>query len=457
MITINSEYQRRRTDRNPRLKHAPTHRQDKVAYVLKGFPRLSESFISNEVRLLTGLGMDLGLFSIKQGDALADKDGLPEVHYLPGVTSMSNTNLATWLLTNFAPFATAQLYWLSRAPLRYMQVLKFAVDCARRYGSGALKKTFIKEFLLATQAGRAMQRNANYTHIHAHFCHDATNVAWMCSQLTGLPFSFTAHAKDIYQGKLNPGDLLERKLEATVFATTCTFANVQYLRGKTRDPKKIHGIYHGLNTRQFRPAATTRASDTPLQLLSIGRYVEKKGFDYLIDACALLQQQKVDFTLTILGETGDQTNLLKHKIDALHLHERVHLRGPIAQKYLPEVYQQADIFILPCVIVGDGDRDGIPNVMAEAMACELPVVVSDVSGIPELVVDELNGLLLPQRDSRAIADAIGRLARDAEMRQRLGRNARQNIERYFDAETTHAQLYDLFQQTLAKNRGEACA
>ena len=455
MNTTHSGYQRRWTGPKTPARGTQSRNVDKVAYVLKGFPRLSETFISNEVRLLTGLGMKLSLFSIKQGDALVDADGLPEVDYLPGVTSMSNTLLIPWLFTNIAPFAPAQLYWLIKAPLRYLRTLRFAIDCARRYGTGAVKKTFIKEFLFATQIARAIHKAGDFAHIHAHFCHDATNVAWMCSQLTGLPFSFTAHAKDIYQNKLNPGDLLERKLEATSFATTCTFANVHYLSRKTREPNKIHGIYHGLNIRLFRPAAPATTRSGPLKLLSIGRHVEKKGFDYLIDACALIKQRELDFTLTILGESGDQTNLLHKKIRELGLCDQVHLLGPIPQKDLPQIYRESDLFVLPCVIVDDGDRDGIPNVMAEAMACALPVVVSDISGIPELVVHEDSGLLLPQRDSGAIADAIVRLAQDPDLRLRLGRNARLSVEQDFDADTTHTHLYELFQQTLAEHREAA--
>ena len=431
---------------------------DGVAYVLKGFPRLSESFISNEVRLLIRQGLSLRLFSIKGGDALAESDDLPPVHYLPEVSSLSNTGLLRWLWANLGPFISIQWRWWFRAPRSYLRALKFALNGARRYGQGGLKKTFIKEFLFATEIAGEIRRDPAITHIHAHFCHDATNVAWMCSLLTGLPFSFTAHAKDIYQNKLNPGDLLRRKLDAAAFVTTCTYANVHHLRRLARDPAKIHGIYHGLDLRRFRPAVSANGRPAgPLRLISVGRHVEKKGFSYLLDACVLLTQANLDFTLTILGETGPQTPLLEQQIRELKLDTRVRLNGPVPQTQLPRFYQQADVFLLPCVIVGDGDRDGIPNVMAEAMACAVPVVVSDVSGIPELVLDDDNGLLLPERDSAAIAAAVLRLAGDAELRQRLGRNARQSVERYFDADATHARLYELFATTLASHRARAVA
>jgi glycosyltransferase involved in cell wall biosynthesis len=274
----------------------------KIAYVLKGYPRLSESFIANEVRLLKELGVDLKLFSIKSGDALGADPNLPCAHYLPVVTSLSQTNLIAWLKQNLPAFSDDQWYWINNDFSRYLATLSFALGSAFKYRVGrswGIKKTFIKEFLFATHIARLIKSDSVITHLHAHFCHDATTVAWMVSRLTGLPYSFTAHAKDIYQSRLNPKDLLDRKLDAAKFAVTCTQTNVEFLRGRCNDPQKIHGIYHGLNTQQFLPRSTSAPPVAATKLISVGRMVEKKGFIYLIEACRILRDRGISFSLEI--------------------------------------------------------------------------------------------------------------------------------------------------------------
>ena len=368
-----------------------------IAYILKGFPRISETFIANEVRLLTHFGLQLKLFSIKHGDELAADDTLPPATYLPQVTSLSNTNLPLWLLRNFSSFVTSQSYLIRKQPLRYVKTLAFAWRCAIKYRDRSrtqIKKTFIKEFLFATYISVDILKAECFCHIHAHFCHDATTVAWMTSMLTGLPFTFTAHAKDIYQKKLNPGDLLQRKLQAATFTVTCTDANVAYLRNKSQEPDKVYRIYHGLNTNVFVPP---NPSVTPshVKLLSIGRLVEKKGFYFLVEACRILRVRGVVFQLDILGEPGDQSDAISTAIDRYELDDYVHILPPISQHGLIEYYQSATAFVLPCIVLENGDRDGIPNVMAEAMASGLPVIVTGISGIPELVAHEVNGIISP--------------------------------------------------------------
>lgn len=428
----------------------------RIAYVLKGFPRLSETFIANEVRHLTRLGLSLGLFSIKRGDALAEDAALPDIHYLPAVSSLSETTLRQWLSENLGPFVACQRFWLRRSPIRYLRTMFFAGYCGVRYrhaGGTAFKKSFVKEFLFACYVAREIADDSTFAHIHAHFCHDAATVAWMASRLTGLPFSFTAHAKDIYQRRLNPGNLLERKLAASTFAVTCTNTNVDFLRDRSSVPDKIHGIYHGLDIRQFSSAANCIVADasqwkTEGRLLAIGRHVEKKGFTYLVEACRTLRDRGVSFRLDLIGEQGDQSAGIERAIESFGLQDRIFLHAPRPQNELVGSYRQADLFVLPCIVLDDGDRDGIPNVVAEAMACEVPVVVTGISGIPELVQNDVNGVIVPGRDALALADAIERLLADPDTRRALGAAARQTIEDRFDARTTHIQLRSIFDHAL---------
>lgn len=416
----------------------------RIAYIMKGFPRLSETFIANEIRHLQSLGLDLALYSVKQGDELVDVSDLPAVHYAPTLGSLSNTWLIAWLAGNLGFFRQDLLYWLLRHPLRFVSTLVFAVRLALTSSSG-FSKSPIRDFLLATHFASHLYRQCGFAHIHAHFCHDATTIAWMVSQLCRLPFSFTAHAKDIYQKRLNPGDLLQRKLDAATFAVTCTEANVTALRALARHPGKVHGIYHGLDTHLFLPAAECEepVEDRPL-ILSVGRHVEKKGFVYLIEASLHLRDRGISHRLQIIGEEGDQTGLLQAMIREHALEAFVQLLPPLQQHQLVECYRKASVFVLPCVILDDGDRDGIPNVMAEAMACALPVVVTGISGIPEMVNDWETGLIVAQRDSEGLADAIAVVLDDPALANALGKAARKRVEERFDAKATHVTLRDLF-------------
>jgi glycosyltransferase involved in cell wall biosynthesis len=416
----------------------------KVAYVVKGFPRLSESFILNEVLWLSRMGLKLELFSVKAGEDLGPIPALPPVEYLPRVSSLSATSLWRWLIANVRPFASSQWYLLRRHPMRYLRALVFACGQAfehRDRARGGLKKTFVKEFLQATFIARRLLEQRDFQHIHAHFCHGATTIAWIASMLTGLPFSFTAHAKDIYEQRQNPGALLRQKLEAARFAVTCTHTNLEHLRTLTPRGEHVHAVYHGLDLSLFTPSAIPRVQP---KLLAVGRLVEKKGFLYLVEACGLLRDQGIDFQLDIVGEPGDQTEAITRLIESLRLSGHVRVCPPVPQHALAELYRSAVAFVLPCIVVESGDRDGIPNVMAEAMASGLPVVVTDISGIPEIVESEVNGILVPPRSSERLAAALRRVLGDTALRARLGAAARQRIEKVFDAAKTHRELARIF-------------
>jgi glycosyltransferase involved in cell wall biosynthesis len=280
--------------------------------------------------------------------------------------------------------------------------------------------------------------------LHAHFAHTSTTVTMLASQLSGLPFSFTAHAKDIYLSSLNPGDLLNIKLQRAKFIATCTKANEQHLREVEPNSAPIHTIYHGLDTKQFAPLEKV-ATHKPI-VLSVGRFVEKKGYKYLVEACRILKDEGLDFECHIVG--GGDSEPVKSLIQQLQLTDTVIIHSAVTQEELRHIYQRATIFALACQIIESGDRDGIPNVMAEAMAMELPIVSTDISGIPELVDHRVDGLLVPQKNATALAAALAELLHDAALRERLGQAARAKICRIFDAEITVVELYQRLQQCL---------
>jgi glycosyltransferase involved in cell wall biosynthesis len=421
---------------------------------MNGFPRLSETFIAHEIHQLERLGTPLRLYSVKQEHEPIVHPVVAAIHaplvYLPDASSLSGTTLARWLRDNLPAFANAHATLLRRRPLAWLRTLGSALALAWKHRPAplALRKVFIKEFLQAGWIAHAVLREGDVSHLHGHFCHGVATITWFASRLTGLPFSFTAHAKDIYQAELNPGRLLERKLGAARFVATCTCANAQVLRARHPRPDEVHAIYHGLDTQWFSPQPAPAAADAAL-ILAVGRFVEKKGFDQLIAACALLKQRGATFRCVIVGEDGSAGAALRSQIEALDVADCVQLHGAVTQDRLREIYRGAQAFVLPCRVMEDGDRDGFPNVLAEAMAMGVPVVSTPISGIPEMIDDGVHGLLV-EGSAASLAAAIERLLGDAALHARLAHAARQRICERFDSRRTTLALRDLFLDQLGQ-------
>src|SRR3954468_20460427 len=429
-----------------------------VAYVLKGFPRLSELFVASEILRLEQIGLDLRLHVIKAPDEdvqhpLVDRIRAPRT-YLPQTTSLSQTTLRRWLRENLPSFLPSLRRVARRRPLGLARACGFSLAQsirARKTFWSLPRKLFVKELLLGVALADLLLDEPDVRHIHAHFAHGTTTVAWVASMVTGLPFSFTGHAKDIYSPSLNPGGLLPRKLRAARFTVTCTEANRQHLRS-IAPGAAVHRVYHGLNAELallLAGAPPARRESARLRVLGVGRLVPKKGFDVLVDACALLVRAGVEVEATIVGESGEHEDELRRSIAAHGLDAVVSLAGPMSQERLRSEYERATAFCLPCRVLSTGDRDGIPNVLVEAMACALPVVTTGVSGIPELVEHERNGLLVPENDPAVVAAALLRLRDDPERAARLGAAARATVGRRFDGDLLARQLAELFREAAA--------
>jgi glycosyltransferase involved in cell wall biosynthesis len=423
-----------------------------IGYVIKGFPRLSESFISNEVLKLERLGKHITIFSGAHGDDLAAPvlaELTSPLAYLPVAGSVRKNSLFGWLRIMTPAYLPIHWRLLKRRPRAYLGALKQVIQFSRKYRYAkdrCAKRSFFKQFAQAGAIAAAAER-AGVTHLHGHFCHSATTITWFAAKMAGVSFSFTAHAKDIYQAKHNPGDLLARKVAAASFVTTCTAANHTHLRGKVDAPDKLHTIYHGLDTDFFTPPP--RVPHTRLRILAVGRHVEKKGFDILIHALAILRNDGVAFECRIVGEDGPATPMLARAILDHDLEGFCRLYPPESRSTLKASYDVADVFVLPCRIDDSGDRDGIPNVLAEAMATGLAVISTDVSGIPEIVTHGENGLLVAPDSGAALAIAIQQLAKDPDLRARLGEAATRRIADIFDADRTILDMQQLFEKALS--------
>ncbi len=410
-----------------------TATQQNVAYLLKRFPRLSETFILHEILELERQGVGLRLYSILDSREKIVHADVARVR--ASVAYLPSGKQGWWEV------AKAHAALLKRHPRRYLDTLAYILRHRPH-------RTTVKHFLRAGWLAHDLEA-AGVSHLHAHFAHGPASVARFVSRLTGLTYSFTAHAKDIYT---SPPALLASKMDAASFVVTCTEYNAQYLADLVAPAtaERIHRIYHGLDLRKFgAPTHTAEAAagETPT-ILAVGRLVEKKGFSYLIDAMAMLRRRGYDANLQIVGD-GEMRRALVQQIEAAGLQDRVTLLGPRPQEDLLDLYRRATLFALPCIVTDSGDRDGIPNVLVEAMRLGLPVVSTRVSGIPELIVDGDTGLLVPPRDTQALTDALARLLDDPHLRGRLAAGAARHVLHAFDLVGNAARLRTLLDGTAA--------
>jgi len=277
------------------------------------------------------------------------------------------------------------------------------------------------------------------THLHAHFAHDPTSVALTMNLLSGIAYSFTAHAFDIH---LTPKAELGYKMQRARFVVTCTAYNQRFLTelDRQRYSGHVHCIHHGIGLRSLPPPASS--PQVPPLILAVARLTEKKGLTYLLRACRVLLDRGYEFVCRIVGE-GPLRPTLEREIRELALESRVQLWGADTQEQVFQQYQQATIVALPCVVAESGDRDGIPNVLVEAMAMGVPVVSTPISGIPELITEECDGLLVPPHDFQSLAEALVRLLDDSQLHERLASAARQTVTERFDLTQNVARLREL--------------
>lgn len=435
-----------------------------VAYVLKGFPVLSETFISSEVYRLERAGVGLFIFVVKPRDEREHHPVIDRIRtrpdYLPPTTRISEGSRLRWLVTNAPSFMPCLARVLRRRPMGVVRAVRLALTesiLTRRSFWSWPKISYVRDLMVAVALADRVMSTPNIRHLHAHFAHDTTTITWLASIMTGLPFSFTAHAKDIYADRLNPRDLLRRKVCAAEFVVTCTDANRRHLN-QMSNGTPIHRVYHGLND-DFRRFSTTALTDIPAQsgfrLLSVARLVRKKGLDVFVEACGLLDRRGVPFGAEIVGEdddVGENFSVgddLRGRIARLGLDDKVRMLGQIGQEEVYHRYRDAHVFCLPCRVLDNGDRDGIPNVLLEAMWCGVPVITTPVSGIPELITDGVNGLLVPQDDPEALAHAVQRIKADRDLARRLAQAGRASVHKRFDGDVLARELAELFEQVIA--------
>jgi glycosyltransferase involved in cell wall biosynthesis len=283
-------------------------------------------------------------------------------------------------------------------------------------------------------------------HIHAPWASGPATAAWICSRLTGIPFSFTARAWDIYP----PDSLIREKIRDAALVRSETRFNIRHLaRWVGEEAQKIRVTYNGVPLRVDTLAHVPMRS--PYRLLALGRFVPKKGYHYLLRACRVLLDSGLDIHLTLAGD-GPLNRELQRTAREHGLTDQVSFPGFVPHDRVGELLGAADIFIMPSVVDSRGDRDGIPTVVLEALAHRIPVIASRISGIPELIQDGVTGLLVPERDSPAIAEAVQRLVGDRSRALEMAERGRQEVLRRFDSAQNLPNVIALYRELTALHR-----
>ena len=390
----------------------------RVGFVVKRYPRYSETFVVREILAHEEAGLPIEIFALRPSNDRHFQDLIARVRapvnylYLP----------AEGLVAEDLASATLTMSYFWRALAEASAVLP-GLFAALKEARAEEPRHVYQAVLLAQEVHRK-----GIQHLHSPFASDAATVTRYAARFAGVSYSFTARAKDIFHEDVNHDDL-RRKLRDAVGVVTVSNYHLEYLRqtyGTLAD--RVQRIYNGLDLDEF---SYREPSNRPAIVLGIGRLVEKKGFEDLVEACAILRNQGRQFHCRIIG-SGPLRDALQTRIARLALSECVKLVGPRPQSEVIQEIQNAAVLAVPCIVGEDGDRDGLPNVIQEALALGTPVISTDVTGIPEVVRDGDTGLQVPQRDPLALASAIGRLLGDAHLSMRLAANARRLMEAEFN-------------------------
>ena len=383
-----------------------------VAFVLKGYPRLSETFIAQEIAALERRGLDIRIVSLRRPTDARRHPVHDEIRapllYLPEYLLLEPLRVfRAWFSERRKPgYRTARNAWLR--------------DLRRDPTPNRIRR-FGQALVLAAELPRGVTR------LHAHFLHTPASVTRYAAKLLGLPWSGSAHAKDVWT---TPEWEKREKLADCEWLVTCTEANREHL-ARLAPPGKVELVYHGLDLSRFPKKQMAEKKAGPVVILSVCRLVEKKGVDVLLEALARIRH--LDWKFVHVGG-GPLAGALRDKAQALGIAERVAWRGPLAQRELLEAYRNADLFALASRVARDGDRDGLPNVLMEAQSQALACVATRVSAIGELVRAGASGVLVAENDAPGLAAALAALIADPARRRTLGEAGEARVRAQFALE-----------------------
>ena len=396
----------------------------RLGYLYSRYPVLSQTFCDAEMLALERLGFELEIGSV-----------------YPPLTSLRHEHIACLRGTiHYAPPQEILKISEKNAKTNGNWPRDLVERHERKYGSGVKAEQRARNALYFADHFK----RHGVDHVHVHFANRAAHTAMFLKEISGIPFSVTAHGQD-FMKDLGNDDLLREICAAAEFVAAETDYSRDLLRQRCPD-SRIHRVYNGMDLTRFSAPHYEMSGNAAPRIISIGRLVAFKGFDYLIDACAELVRRGLEFTCEIIGD-GPLRGDLEARIRKLNLSDRVHLLGSLSQAVVLEKLRSADVFALASVTDVQGASDVFPTVIIEAMAAARPVVSTRLAGIPESIVHGETGLLVPPEDTMALAEALGRLIQDAKLRLHYGRAGRERIEQHFQIEHTVAALIELLQKT----------
>jgi glycosyltransferase involved in cell wall biosynthesis len=403
-----------------------------IAYIAQTFPALTQTFVYREVFALQERGFDVVTCAIWR----PNKDKLSqESQHL--VEDSLYVFPISWL-----KFLAAHLTAFLARPVKYLGTLFYILTHKGESRENRLRSFY--HFFEAVSLAPELRRR-RVQHIHAHFTINAATIAWVLSRLLGITFSFTAH-NIFFIDRV----LLEEKAQDARFIVAISEFTKQFLLRLVPGSglaDKIHVVHCGLSLETFSPPVNKPENEVPV-VLFVAQLADRKGAPFLVQACRILKEREVPFHCTIIGGGDVEKQRLEQLIARYGPKERVSLTGALPQEQVKPYFDRADVFVLPCITAQNGDMDGIPVALMEAMAMEIPTVSTYVSGIPELIEHGTSGLLVQEKDAVALADALERLFENEQLRADLGKGGRRKIVREFDLYRNVARLADLFESYL---------
>lgn len=424
----------------------------RIAFIMSTFPTLTETFVAGEINILKDKFPLSRIYSLR-----------PPFDSILHEESRRLMKQTTYVAPPLSPVCLkSNLRWLRQNPAKYLQVLLYVV-----FHTIANPLHMLKTLYLFPQAAHlaTVLRNDQIDHAHSHWAGYPTTTALIVSMLNGITFSFTSHACDMSMIKT----MMAEKVKKASFLVTCTADNIRYLSTFLPDDqlRKVNVNYHGSNLRKFHPGTRARSDQPTKLILSCADLHERKGFPYLLEALALLRDKGERFRCRIIGE-GPLRPFLEGMISDLRLRDCVEMPGAVTQETLVDYYAECSMFVLPCVhqhlrffrknldlgrykilecIISGGEaiqKDGIPNVLVEAMAMKKPVISTTIAAIPELISSGKNGLLVPERDPVRLCAAMESLLHDDELCRRLGENGHKTVHERFDRSKNIEDLVRIF-------------
>ena len=411
-------------------RHLQKSQSLKVAYMMSRFPKLTETFILYEMLAMKQQGIQVEVYPLmREREEQMHPEAMQFVeiaHYQPFISF---------------PIVKANLYFLLKKPFVYLKTLWDLLRAnwgSVNFFTGGIG-IFPKTALFAYQ-----MRADHVQHVHAHFASHPAAAGFIVHRLVGIPYSFTAHGSDLHRDR----HMLREKVAEAAFVAAISEYNKEIIisecRGNYRE--KVHVVHCGVDIEVFRERSHEtpyEKGENPFMILCVGTLHEVKGQAYLIDACHQLRGRGFNFECHFVGD-GPDRNSLTDLVERADLSDKVHFHGRLTRDEIARLLLDADVLAAPSVPTRDGRREGIPVVLMEAMGSGVPVIASNLSGIPELVNDQLTGLLVRPRDATSLANALERYIKDPDLRRRLGRAGREKVAQEFDLNKNAAGLAQHF-------------